>query len=546
MRNGGILSTVVGTRFENRQTIVRKLVTAEKVMLVREPLNIHDPNAVAVQTINGEKFGYLNGALAFKLVSFLDEIAIPVIGKVVTFYVIKDTSNIGVIIHFILDKSSKLSYTEPGHYTHTDKYDPKLSGKRLNTYHEKDKYIQTYFYADVLGIGPAHWEFLTDFIRDNNALYLFNNSTCQDNQNCIHVESSDGKQIGFLDEELSDIIGLTIFEKHGKIPASIYSYGELIPTLHNNTIIIEFQIPEAISCDKTENRRIFINPTNDRIHIEDIDLSLRLIPSGNFYRNEFKYEKTTLVKEEYSFSIVQSVREKLTAEKVVIDKEFYLGEVPISAAQFKLFLDETKYITDATSKGWSCVNTICTNWGGDECYEEKHPKGWDFLYEFRNRDPSNLQELSAIHVSWNDAVAFCDWLSKKTNRKFRLPFEDEWEFSCRAGSDSKYYFGDNEGELYKYANFIRTNQWVAIGKLIPNPWGLYDMLGTINEWCMNNRIDVSTIKGDWPLDYDRSLGHVAIIKGGSWLDYACTASWRSEWNIDYSDDTLGFRVLMEA
>ncbi len=92
-----------------------------------------------------------------------------------------------------------------------------------------------------------------------------------------------------------------------------------------------------------------------------------------------------------------------------------------------------------------------------------------------------------VYVDWKNANDFCLWLSKKEGKKYRLPTEAEWEYSCRAGTKTRYSFGDNEGELLRYA-WINTN---AQGKaqpvkgLDPNPWGLHDMHGNVWEWCQD-------------------------------------------------------------
>ena len=96
------------------------------------------------------------------------------------------------------------------------------------------------------------------------------------------------------------------------------------------------------------------------------------------------------------------------------------------------------------------------------------------------------------HVSWDDAVAFCRKLSdlpaeKSAGRVYRLPTQVEWEYACRAGSTTRYCFGDNAKDLGEYAWFDKNsgNTTHAVGGKKPNGWGLYDMHGNVYEWCSN-------------------------------------------------------------
>jgi eukaryotic-like serine/threonine-protein kinase len=104
------------------------------------------------------------------------------------------------------------------------------------------------------------------------------------------------------------------------------------------------------------------------------------------------------------------------------------------------------------------------------------------------RDPSTFKGLSnpVETVSWFDAVAFCKLASAMTGRQFRLPTEAEWEFSCRAGSKTRYFFGDNEKDLDDYAWFSANSKSThPVGQKKPNAWGLYDMVASIGQWCLD-------------------------------------------------------------
>ncbi len=119
--------------------------------------------------------------------------------------------------------------------------------------------------------------------------------------------------------------------------------------------------------------------------------------------------------------------------------------------------------------------------------------------------PDEQRWLPMVDVSWDDAIQFCNALSEREgytpcyrqvdNRRvcdwgadgYRLPTEAEWEYACRAGTATRYSFGDDPRELDRYAwfkgNFEHLRQEVA--QKAPNPWGLYDMHGNVSEWCWN-------------------------------------------------------------
>jgi formylglycine-generating enzyme required for sulfatase activity len=92
-----------------------------------------------------------------------------------------------------------------------------------------------------------------------------------------------------------------------------------------------------------------------------------------------------------------------------------------------------------------------------------------------------------VHVCWLDAKAFCDWLSKKEGKAYRLPTEAEWEYACRAGSTGDFCFGDDEARLGEYAWYKANSDDTThpVGQKKPNAWGLYDMHGNVVEWCQD-------------------------------------------------------------
>jgi formylglycine-generating enzyme required for sulfatase activity len=146
-----------------------------------------------------------------------------------------------------------------------------------------------------------------------------------------------------------------------------------------------------------------------------------------------------------------------------------------------------------------------------------------------------------INVSWEDAKAYVSWLSQRTGKAYRLLSEAEWEFCCRAGTTTRYAFGDS---ISKSQAHCQADQTAEVGTFPANAWGLYDMHGNVWEWCADNwHPNYQGAPGDgsvWP-GGDVSL---RVLRGGSWnFDPDELRSADRNWlrRIDRGD-FLGFRV----
>jgi len=154
-------------------------------------------------------------------------------------------------------------------------------------------------------------------------------------------------------------------------------------------------------------------------------------------------------------------------------------------------------------------------------------------------------------VSWDDAVEFCRKLSelpaeKEAGNVYRLPTEAEWEYACRAGTTTKYSFGDDDSELVDYAWHSENSDKEPhpVGSKLPNAWGLHDMHGNVWEWCQ-----------DWYVDYPSgsvtdpsgaTSGSARVFRGGSWGYTAegCRPANRHRVIPSHRGDGLGFRVSL--
>ena len=215
---------------------------------------------------------------------------------------------------------------------------------------------------------------------------------------------------------------------------------------------------------------------------------------------------------------------------------FYLGKYEITWDQFLpyVFLDQTE-VAGFTNK----VDGIFDKDG------ISHPtKPYGSVY--RDRGEKGLNP--ALGMSQLAAVNYCRWLSRKTGQHFRLPTEEEWEYACRAGSTAAYFWGANSSQAREHGWFVDNARELThpVGKLKPNKFGLYDIVGNVGEWCA---------KAD-----PRGRG---VLRGGAWTEAVTrlrsssrmveTEEWnendpqspQSVWWLSAADFT-GFRVARDA
>jgi formylglycine-generating enzyme required for sulfatase activity len=147
-------------------------------------------------------------------------------------------------------------------------------------------------------------------------------------------------------------------------------------------------------------------------------------------------------------------------------------------------------------------------------------------------------------------MGFCQRLSKMTGQQYTLPSEAQWEYACRAGSISRYCFGDNDSLLGDYAWYDKNseNKTHPVGRKKPNNWGLYDMHGNVWEWCKDQwygNYEGAPADGSAWKD-DDSKGSDRVVRGGSWSSSAedCRCSSRHGFDPDDRYGHLGFRVTL--
>ena len=165
------------------------------------------------------------------------------------------------------------------------------------------------------------------------------------------------------------------------------------------------------------------------------------------------------------------------------------------------------------------------------------------------RNPSRFQATGrpVENVSWDEAVDFCRRASARTGLTVRLPTEVEWEYACRAGTTSRFSFGDDEAALPAFAWYgAAAGGPQPAGRKAPNPWGLFDVHGNVMEWCSNEYIGSHAAVAAPPGARPATTTY-RVVRGGSWFDQPseCRSACRRGIVPTYRSSLLGFRVVSE-
>ncbi len=259
-----------------------------------------------------------------------------------------------------------------------------------------------------------------------------------------------------------------------------------------------------------------------------IGMKLVLIPAGVFMMGSdenFPYAQDD--------EVVVDAAGKKQKHRVRITRPFYLGATEVTRGQFRRFVDEAGYQTEAEKDGK----------GGYGWNEEKKRFEQDPRYTWQIAGFEQTDEHPVVNVSWNDAVAFAAWLSRKEGATYRLPTEAEWEYACRAGTTSRYSSGDDPKGLAAVGN-IDGKGTVPVGRYNPNAWGLFDMHGNVWEWCSDGH--ASEYYKSSPVDDPQGAEGAAyrVYRGGGWVkgpSFARSAYRGREAPVTRSND-LGFRL----
>ncbi len=296
----------------------------------------------------------------------------------------------------------------------------------------------------------------------------------------------------------------------------------------NKLLEINAAYPEANQLKAKLER--YLEPEPGDIMTNSIGMKLVWIPSGEFKLgsrlSHSEIARKFNVEEDY---IITDDRPQHTER---IDAGYWLGQYEVNIEQFQQFVIASHYVTIQEKKGGNI------NW--------KQPG-----YQQGTDHP-------VVCIAWEDAIAFCEWLSNKEGRLYTLPTEAQWEYACRSGTDTLYFWGDNPDNHGYYGNmadisfknkfpksptsssrdgFIYTSKQ---GSFQPNRWNLYDMHGNVYEWSWN-WYDNSSGSGS-----KLSRGTKGILRGGSWTSapFDCRSAARISDTRFIRTEIIGFRVLL--
>jgi formylglycine-generating enzyme required for sulfatase activity len=317
----------------------------------------------------------------------------------------------------------------------------------------------------------------------------------------VRTEASEGKQRGILIPVLIDDVKIPLAFRRIQA-ADVRDWGGKLPYPGFDNLVKAVAgilgRPPAVQPGQKTNEVRHREPEKVHISIEEpeklakqgnsIGMKFTLIPAGEFYMGSEEYD------------------DEKPVHKVKIKNPFYLGTYPV------------------TQREWKAV---------------------------MRRNPSDFKgdDLPVVGVSWDDVQGFIITLNEKEGTdKYRLPSEAEWEYACRAGTTTRYSFGDSESKLGGYAWSDENSDYKThpVGQKKSNSWGLYDMHGNVWEW----------VEDEWHDDYDGAPtdgsawggdGVDRVHRGGGWLYTAefCRSALRFCRPPGYRDIDIGFRLLRE-
>jgi sulfatase modifying factor 1 len=255
-----------------------------------------------------------------------------------------------------------------------------------------------------------------------------------------------------------------------------------------------------------------------------LGMKLVLIPPGEFVQGTPRVERDDLI---LSGRLPAWVAVNEPQYPIMLTRPFWCAATEVTIGQFKQFADATGYKTEA------------------EKAENK---------SFRTPGYVTTDETAATLITWNDAVAFCEWLTKQETTEdgtagvYRLPTEAEWEFACRAGTTTAYSFGDEARfEAYGWSKETSWGRAQQVGKRLPNPFGLYDMHGNVWEWCADRYSDDP--KPSDPRDpAGPAVGGLYVCRSGAWAlsDVMARSAFRVGTRPSHTQDNHhGFRVVRD-
>ncbi|MFA6564686.1 MAG: SUMF1/EgtB/PvdO family nonheme iron enzyme [Verrucomicrobiia bacterium] len=276
-----------------------------------------------------------------------------------------------------------------------------------------------------------------------------------------------------------------------------------------------------------------------------VTMELMGIPPGEFMLGSTKEEQAWAVANRMKDEDVK--REGEAPRKATIKQGFWMGRTEVTVGQWKRFVGAAGYQTDGEKKGEAAVSdSLKKAWAKKQGASWREP---GFGFPSKDNHP-------VCCVSWNDAVAFCEWLNQREQKtgplpaghRIRLPTEAEWEYACRAGTQAKFWWGDTReegdgrlnwsGMVDGFELISPVDHYVSRGR---NRFGLADMLGNVREWCL----DGFDPEGAHEELY-RHCEWARVLRGGGFTSpaYGARCAYREPFAPVVAISSIGFRVCV--
>ncbi len=254
-----------------------------------------------------------------------------------------------------------------------------------------------------------------------------------------------------------------------------------------------------------------------------VGMTFRLLPPGTFIMGTEPAEAERIKQELEAMQLGSDIQKRYHRQALL--------DLPKEVPAHRVTITRPIYVatTELTQAQWLSI---------------MQTQPWDSAY-----GSSVGGDYPVAGVRWFDAVEFCRILSEQEGKTYRLPSEAEWEYACRAGSTTRYYFGDDAGELPKHATFghlLRSTSVQPAGSLSPNALGLFDMHGNAHEWCLDSYTRTYTAEpvAD-PVSHRPGL---RALRGGSFfnLPLVVRSAKRGAQGVTHRSNATSFRVVMEV
>jgi formylglycine-generating enzyme len=324
----------------------------------------------------------------------------------------------------------------------------------------------------------------------------------------LYMRSADGLLFRFEDEAQAD--------RDTEIDISEETEGEGKVELSEDVNPIIEVVPPDISQNFKNKEKEDKPPKDNKPIIEVVSPKIEQTGQPKRFTNSIGMEFVWIPPGEFMMGSPENEPGRFdneTLHRVILTRGFYMQTTTVTQGQWKALMgNNPSYFKD----------------GGDKCPVER--------------------------VSWDDAQEFIKKLNQKEKSEYRLPTEAEWEYACRAGTDTPFYFGkclstdeanyDGNYPLEGCSKGIYRKKPVPVKAFPPNAWGLYDMHGNVWEWCHDWYGDYPTTSVTDPTGPDS--GSNRVRRGGSWSNGArfCRSAYRHRNSPAYRYDNLGLRLLL--